>query len=180
MSYSWFLALVFACEDCIGVQKDKPTWKPELSLGEKQAIWSLEMNGNQAIAKALGIACTTTWHVLKKKETCWHTEKQTIEQVNQGEKKQQQLMTETLWELWRKPTDILGSITSANLHQGRGEDRISIIPVQRRLVSSSQYRGYTTWWKTLIRSNNRKTEITICKKVQRGATKVLWNRWDQD
>ena len=66
------LALCFACEDCICVRKDKPTWRPEGCLwGEKQAILKLRKEGKsiRAIAQALGIACTTTWNVLKKKET---------------------------------------------------------------------------------------------------------------
>ena len=43
----------------------------ELSMGEKQAILKLRKEGKsiRAIGQTLGIACTTNWNILKKKET---------------------------------------------------------------------------------------------------------------
>ena len=104
----------------------------------------------------------------KKPLAYWATD---IEQVDQG--KQQQLMTETLWELWRK-TPKHQSVTSNNLH--RAGVKVSQSTVQRRL-REQQYRGYTTRCKPLI-SSNRNARLQFAKKYrdepQKFWNKVLW------
>ena len=91
-----------------------------------------------------------------------------MEQVDQW--KQQPLMTETLREQWRKIPKYQSLTSQTHLH--RAGEKVSQSTVQR-WRREQEYKGYTTRCKPLIRSTNRKGEITICKEVMRWATKVL-------
>ena len=121
----------------------------ELSLGEKKAILKLRKEGKliRAIAQALGIACTTTWNVLKKKETAGILSNR----HQTGWPRKTTAVDDRA--LWRK-TPKHQSVTSQTISTRQGWRYLNQ-PVQRRL-REQQYRGYTTRCKPLISSKNRK------------------------
>ena len=139
----------------------------ELSLGEKQAVLKLRKEGKstRAIVQALGIACTTTWNVMKKKETTGVLSNR--HKTGEGQQKQFMQETEIVRGVKEKPQNIITDITK-NIH--RAGVKVSQSTIGRRL-RKQQYRDYTTRCKPLISSKN--LEVRFAKQVQRWATKVM-------
>ena len=155
------LALGFACVDCICVRKDKPTWRPESCLWEKsKPFWSLEKRGNWVIAQAMGIACTTTWNVLKKKETAGVLSNR--HRTGRPRKTTAVDDRNIVRAVKKNPKTSVSDITN-NLH--RTGVKVSQSTVQRRL-REQQYRGYTTRCKPLISSKNRKARLNLQRSTE--------------
>ncbi len=88
-------------------------------------------------------------------------------QVSQG--KQQQLMTETSWELWRKSvSDITNNLQKAGV-------KISQSIVHRRLKEQN-YRGYTTRCKPHFRKKRKARLDTKIKLYQSDRKAKVWRK----
>lgn len=143
----------------------------ELSMGEKQTILKLREEGKsiRAIAKTLGIATTTIWNVLKKKET-------TGVLSNKHRTGRPRVTTAVddrniVRAVKKNPKTTVTDIT-ANLH--RAGVKVSQSTVRRRL-REKEYRGHTTRCKPLISKKNRKARLDFAKK-HRDQPQKFWNK----
>ena len=124
----------------------------ELSLSVKQAI--VRLKNQRKIAKTLGVAKSTVWNILKKKE-CSATPK---DPEDHG--KQLWWMTEELFPWLRKTFTTVGQIKNTLQEVGVCVSKSTI----KRRLHQSEYRGFNTRCKPLVSLKNRKTRLEFAKQ----------------
>lgn len=136
-------------------------------MREKQTILKLREEGKsiRAIAQTLGIASTTIWNIMKKKET-------TGVLSNRHRTGRPRVTTAVddrniVRAVKKHPKTTVPDIT-ANLH--RAGVKVSQSTVRRRL-GEEKYRGHTTRCKPLISKKNRKARLDFAKKYRSFRTK---------
>lgn len=146
----------------------------ELSMGEKQAIVKLRKEGKstRAIGQTLGIASTTIWKVLKKKET---TGVLSNRRPTGRPRKTTVVDDRNIVRAVKKtPKTSVSDITN-DLHSAGV--KVSQSTVGRRL-REQKYRGHTTRCKPLISCKNRKARLKFAKKYrdepQKFCNTILW------
>lgn len=142
----------------------------ELSMGEKQAIVKLRKEGKstRAIGQTLGIASTTIWNVLKKKET---TGVLSNRRPTGRPRKTTVVDDRNIVRAVKKtPKTSVSDITN-DLHSAGV--KVSQSTVGRRL-REQKYRGHTTRCKPLISRKNQKARLKFAKKY-RDQPQKFWN-----
>ncbi len=151
----------------------------ELSLSVKQAIIRLKKQNKpiREIAKTLGVAKTTVWNILKKKE-------RTVSSATPKTRK----TTENNCGGWPKNSfpgeeNTLHNSWPDQEHSPGGRCMCVKVTIKRRL-HQSEYRGFTTRCKPLVSLKNRKARLEFAKRHLKKAFTVLeqhpMDRWDQD
>jgi hypothetical protein len=132
----------------------------ELSMGEKQAIVKLRKEGKstRAIGQTLGIASTTIWNVLKKKETIGVLSNRR----RTGRPRKTTVVDDRniVRAVKTTPKTSVSDITNDLRCKGR--------------LREQKYRGHTTRCKPLISSKNRKARLKLAKKY-RDEPQKFWN-----
>ncbi len=142
----------------------------ELSLSVKQAIIRLKKQNKpiREIAKTLGVAKTTVWNILKKKE-------RTGELSNT--KRPGRPRKTTVMDDWRilslvkkTPFTTVGQIKNTLQEVGVCVSKSTI----KRRLHQSEYRGFTTGCKPLVSLKNRKARLEFAKRHRKKPTQ-FWN-----
>uniref|UniRef100_A0A3B1IQX0 Transposase Tc1-like domain-containing protein n=1 Tax=Astyanax mexicanus TaxID=7994 RepID=A0A3B1IQX0_ASTMX len=142
----------------------------ELSMREKQAILKHRKEGKsiRAIGKTLGIATTTIWNVLKKKETTGVLSNR--RRTGRPRKTTPTDERRIVLAVKKNPKTTVSQITS-DLH--RAGVKVSQSTVRRRLREQT-YGGHTARCKPLISSKNRKARLEFARKY-RDEPQTFWN-----
>ena len=152
----------------------------ELSLSVKQAIIRLK-NLNKPIreiAKTLGVAKSTVWNILKKKE---RTGELSNTKRPGRPRKTTVVDDRRIISLVKKnPFTTVGQIKNTLQEVGVCVSKSTI----KRRLHQSEYRGFTTRCKPLVSLKNRKTRLEFAKQHLKKAFTVLeqhpMDRWDKD
>ena len=146
----------------------------ELSLSVKQAIIR-QKNLNKPIreiAKTLGVAKSTVWNILKKKEC-----KELSNTKRPGRPRKTTVVDDRI---------IISLVRNTTVGQTKNTLQevgvcVSKSTIKRRL-HQSEYRGFTTRCKPLVSLKNRKTRL-VCQTSKKAFTVVEqhpMDRWDKD
>ncbi len=173
---------IFKCAICIWnlLLSTVKMRSKELSLSVKQAIIRLKKQNKpiREIAKTLGVAKTTVWNILKRRNAPVSS---ATPKDPEDHGKQLWWMTEEFFPWWRKqPFTTVGQIKNTLQEVGVCVSKSTI----KRRLHQSEYRGFTTRCKPLVSLKNRKAKIRVCQTTSKKAFTVLeqhpMDRWDQD
>ncbi len=131
----------------------------ELSLSVKQAIIRLKKQNKpiREIAKTLGVAKTTVWNILKKKE---HTGELSNTKRPGRPRKTTVLDVRRILSLVKKtPFTTVGQIKNTLQEVGVCWSKSTI----KKRLHQSEYRGFTTRCKPLVSLKNRKARLEFAK-----------------
>ena len=140
----------------------------ELSLSVKQAIIRLKNQNKpiREIAKTLGVAKSTVWNILKKKECSVNTKRPGRPQ------KTTVVDDRIIISLVKKnPFTTVGQIKNTLQEVGVCVSKSTI----KRRLHQSEYRGFTTRCKPLVSLKNRKTRLEFAKQHLKKPLQ-FWNR----
>ncbi len=152
----------------------------ELSLSVKQAIIRLKKQNKpiREIAKTLGVAKTTVWNILKKKE---RTGELSNTKRPGRPRKTTVVDDRIILSLVKKtPFTTVGQIKNTLQEVGVCVSKSTI----KRRLHQSEYRGFTTRCKTIGEPQKQEGQIRVCQTTSKKAFTVLeqhpMDRWDQD
>ncbi len=152
----------------------------ERSLSVKQAIIRLKKQNKpiREIAKTLGVAKTTVWNILKKKE---RTGELSNTKRPGRPRKTTVVDDRRILSWWRKtPFTTAGQIKNTLQEVGVCVSKSTI----KRRLHQSEYRGFTTRCKTIGEPQKQEGQIRVCQTTSKKAFTVLeqhpMDRWDQD
>ncbi len=152
----------------------------ELSLSVKQAIIRLKKQNKpiREIAKTLGVAKTTVWNILKKKECTG--ELSNTKRPGRPRKTTVVDDRRILSLVKKTPFTTVGQIKNTLQEVGVCVSKSTI----KRRLHQSEYRGFTTRCKPLVSLTKQEGQIRVCQTTSKKAFTVLeqhpMDRWDQD
>ncbi len=152
----------------------------ELSLSVKQAIIRLKKQNKpiREIAKTLGVAKTTVWNILKKKERTG--ELSNTKRPGRPWKTTVVDDRRILSLVKKTPFTTVGQIKNTLQEVGVCVSKSTI----KRRLHQSEYRGFTTRCKTIGEPQKQEGQIRVCQTTSKKAFTVLeqhpMDRWDQD
>ena len=132
----------------------------ELSLSVKQAIIRLKNQNKpiREIAKTLGVAKSTVWNILKKKERT--SELSNTKRPGRPRKTTVVYDRRILSLVKKNPFTTVGQIKNTLQEVGVCVSKSTI----KRRLHQSEYRGFTTRCKPLVSLKNRKTRLQFAKQ----------------
>ncbi len=141
----------------------------ELSLSVKQAIIRLKKQNKpiREIAKTLGVAKTTVWNILKKKE---RTELSNTKRPGRPRKTTVVDDRRILSLVKKTPFTTVGQIKNTLQEVGVCVSKSTI----KRSLHQSEYRGFTTRCKSLVSLKNRKARLEFAKRHLKKPSQ-FWN-----
>ena len=141
----------------------------ELSLSVKQVIIMLKNQNKpiREIAKTLGVAKSTVWNILKKKER--NGELSNTKRRGRPWKTTVVDDGRILSLVKKNPFTTVGHIKNTVQEVGVCVSKSTI----NRILHQSEYRGFSTRCKLLVSLKNRKTRLVFAKKTSKKAFTVL-------
>ncbi len=142
----------------------------ELSLSVKQAIIRLKKQNKpiREIAKTLGVAKTTVWNILKKKERTG--ELSNTKRPGRPRKTTVVDDRRIIFLVKKTPFTTVGQIKNTLQEVGVCVSKSTI----KRRLHQSEYRGFTTRCKPLVSLKNRKARLEFAKRHLKKASQ-FWN-----